>query len=513
VTIDGQFGSIQPYIESTKKDLSSTPISHLSPSQIKSVMQEQVLDYFLANNDTKPANFIEVDGEILGTDKEQALKNESPVLHQPKSLYTKLFNAWSNGSVDLNLNDTLPAIERAQKITGPELEEILKPYTAHLSDEAKQKLIGLVVARKDNLKQDFETYYTTLQNAKGIPGKFTFGKKVSVEDPSHSEELHKEKLEKFKLPTELPPQTEWTNDHEPQTQLDAFQHSSDLPNASALKFAGSAKGLGGAKEKSFLKDSKGNTFLWKPTDNKFRAEVQQAVSDLSSLFLGKGEYIPVKSTTRDDKFGSIQPYLENVKGDLSQKDLTKLTEKQCNDLLRERVVDWLFSNHDTHPKQFIELNDGSILGVDKEQSWKHIGDDVLSTTYHPNKVYDESPPIYNKLFDLYTKGKTKLDLKSVEPLFDKIDAISDETWKEHCKPYVDGLIASQPNKGVKAKEALMQKILDRKHNIKKDFEKFFGELEEKHAKSYEKKLAKAQKKVEAKVTPKFFVTSTQTNPS
>jgi hypothetical protein len=253
----------------------------------------------------------------------------------------------------------------------------------------------------------------------------------------------------------------------------------DIPDAKSLKYLGDAKGLGGAKPKSFLGDSSGNKFLFKPTPEPFRAEVQAVASELTALIRPKGSYIPVKvSTNAKGQLGSIQPFLPDITGDLSHTKPANLTAKEKTDVQQEQVVDWVISNHDSHGANFGKTKDGGVLGLDKEQSYRYIGGDKLDTDYHPNKKYDEQPPYYNKLYDAYANKQVDLNLNEALPVIKKIEAVPDSQWESIAKRYVDSW-AKDTKKTDKQKSDKMKAIMDRKHNVRKDFEQYFSELRKK----------------------------------
>jgi len=254
----------------------------------------------------------------------------------------------------------------------------------------------------------------------------------------------------------------------------------EIPDAKSLKYLGSAKGLGGVKPKSFLGDSKGNKYLFKPSPAEpFMAEAQESASKLTALIRPPGTYIPVKvSTNARGEVGSIQPFLTNITGDLSTTNPKDLTAKEKKDLLQEHVVDWVISNHDAHGANFGKTKDGGIIGLDKEQMGKFVGQDELSTSYHKN----EHIPYYNKLYNAYASGLIDLDLKDALPVIKKIEEVPDDQWESIAKKYVDSWAKDQ-HKSDSAKNAKLKAMMDRKHNVRKDFEQFFNKLKSKRGES------------------------------
>ena len=97
--------------------------------------------------------------------------------------------------------------------------------------------------------------------------------------------------------------------------------------------------------------------------------------------------------------GSIQKFRTDLKADFDFRiiPVEKLTAAEIEQLQREHIIDWLISNHDGHMKQFLRTQDNRLVGIDKGQLFKFLGDDELSIMYHPNKTFGESEPFYNAL--------------------------------------------------------------------------------------------------------------------
>jgi hypothetical protein len=241
-----------------------------------------------------------------------------------------------------------------------------------------------------------------------------------------------------------------------------------FPEPTLLVEVGAAK-IGGAKKKFFLDHpSTGERYLFKPCTEEFRAQIQQAVSILTSWILPKGEYIPVRAIHRANSAGSLQPFIRNAQP-LDQ-NVSGLDQSILNQIQRERVLDWVFSNHDSHASNLLRIG-SVVVGVDKEQSFKHVVDDQLSTTYAPNSSFSEDPPLYNKLYELYAKGELDLDLMAVEPIVSKIESISDEQWMNVLEPYISNLRIPEGRRAI-----VRKRILHRKQNLRSDIEGFFSEL-------------------------------------
>jgi hypothetical protein len=246
-----------------------------------------------------------------------------------------------------------------------------------------------------------------------------------------------------------------------------------FPAMADLTLVGSAAHHGGNKDKMELKDQLGNTFMFKPADDGYsRAYAGEVASSIAHLMYGEdepGSYIPVKAANHSDVgFGSVQPIVKGKKADLDKVSLKTLNKDQIRALQRERVLDWLISNHDSKAGNFMLMNDGKIIGVDKEQAFKFIGNDELNLTYKPNN----SEPVYNSLYKMFANKEIDLDPNDMLPYIEKVEKISDEAWLKTVTPYV----SSHAGSNTAAQQNLFKKILGRKKNLRADFEKFITDL-------------------------------------
>jgi hypothetical protein len=242
------------------------------------------------------------------------------------------------------------------------------------------------------------------------------------------------------------------------------------PPLSSLTDAGDAqKKLGGNKPKRFMKDSGGNLFLYKHGADVLRARGGEVASNLSALIAGAGAYVPVRAVEKDGDWGTVQPVVPNITmlgtNKTADEDLKALSPEQIRQLQRERVIDWVCSNHDCKIGNFIKTKDGSILGIDKEQAFKFIGQDKLSTDYEPNP----SPPVYNALYNLYAEKKLDLDPNDVLPFIQAVEGVSEDDWRKAVQPYIDAL-------PVEERVPKLSAILARKNGVRTEFELFFSGL-------------------------------------
>lgn len=257
--------------------------------------------------------------------------------------------------------------------------------------------------------------------------------------------------------------------------------------------------IGGTKAKEFWDDGLGNRWLFKPAQANapFIPYGEQAAAQVGALV--KPSTIEVRAKTLGGKFGSIQRFekgSQDFHGTPQGQNPVLLSAAQRAQIQTEHVIDWAVSNHDAHAGNFIVNADGQIVGIDKGQAGKHLGQDKLSVDYHPNAAYGEKPPYYNGFWKAARDGKIDPDLSHTYDAIAKLQAIPDTQYREMWRPY-----AEERFKGDKAgADAFLNKVLARKASLKDDFDAFFDKLgvspAAKQAKAEAEALA-AQKAAEA----------------
>jgi len=247
-----------------------------------------------------------------------------------------------------------------------------------------------------------------------------------------------------------------------------------------LEYAGSAASLGGAGEKDFYRDE-GTLWLFKPAVTKFGrrrskpfcAAISQAWSEVAAMVLPY-EHIPVVMVELRGQVGTLQPVLEL---DPQRPDLDDAEDRET--LLREHVIDWLLSQHDSHVDNFIRRKaDGQLLGIDKEQCCRYLGRDELSTSYAPNtRSYGMDPPLYNELWQRWAGGEYELDFGVVWRTIGLVEAIDSLAYEALVRPYAE---QRHPESPLRARR-LLEAILGRREGLRRDFEEFIGELQRRRA--------------------------------
>lgn len=228
--------------------------------------------------------------------------------------------------------------------------------------------------------------------------------------------------------------------------------------------------LGGSGEMYMCKTHLGKEYIFKVSKHKvtnypqpFRAYVQEAGYKVQKIVDPKSA-IACKAAKINGKFGTIQEKINTVgfRYDFHDQNIT-------SQLLREFVTDYLLSNYDTKNDNFIMGEDGILRGCDKEQSFRYMLESKpnMSEDYRP----DVSPPIYNWLFQQYRIGEANIDFDQIWQYVDRVEAVSEEDYKKIFIDYVNN-VPYPP----KSREVLLEKIMERKRDIRQHTESFINHL-------------------------------------
>lgn len=176
-------------------------------------------------------------------------------------------------------------------------------------------------------------------------------------------------------------------------------------------------------------------------------------------------------------------------------DHASLSDQDIMTLQKHNVLDWLTSNHDAHPGQFIRTPEGELVGIDKGQSYRYFGSDKLSPKFHPNADYGETEPMYNTMWRNFSQGKGHMNDPRSGELGDYINGLQsmpDEEFHSYLRPYAEqaalvGKLGTGGGLGqpghIQANdvESFLAAASERKNNLGRDF----GSL-------YEKALSRQQ---------------------
>jgi len=220
-------------------------------------------------------------------------------------------------------------------------------------------------------------------------------------------------------------------------------------------------------------------WLFKPVKagEEFRAHAEAAVSRIGSV-VRDGDAVMVQTVSltgrSGQRFGSIQRFHENTKRQESFAGtrVSQMSKQDVEQVQEEHVLDWLISNHDSHPENWVRLSDGRVLGIDKGQAFRFFGADRLRTDYHPNGAVGEAPPLYNPLYEAMRRGEITRNTDAVWRAVRRVETIPDSEFRAWLEPYARSLFANPSDRGL-----FLDLAVARKQNIRRDFEGFLATIE------------------------------------
>lgn len=255
--------------------------------------------------------------------------------------------------------------------------------------------------------------------------------------------------------------------------------------------------LGGTGEMYLCHDANQKEYLYKPglvrrtqIKDSYKIASQIVASELQKK-IDPQSAISVKHF----KDGTIQERIpinvEQTKKLMDFQDgMEELDLELIKGLMREYVTDYLLCNYDSHPKNFIVGTDGILRGVDKEQSFKYIGQEESGDptfSYNFNAKYGERPSIYSTIFARIAQGKMSPDvLEYMNEYVEKAMQIPNEEYLEIIRPYCMCFSKCQDSDGIidfDRYNYITDLILSRKENLEKTMQTMKAELREKYNKA------------------------------
>lgn len=121
-------------------------------------------------------------------------------------------------------------------------------------------------------------------------------------------------------------------------------------------------------------------------------------------------------------------------------DHASMSPEDIMTLQKHNVLDWMMSNHDAHPGQFIRDPQGQLVGIDKGQGFRYFGKDRLDPDYHPNANYFETEPIYNTMWRNFSQGRGHMNDPRTGELgqfIQNLQSMPDEEYKQTLRPYAE----------------------------------------------------------------------------
>ncbi len=253
-------------------------------------------------------------------------------------------------------------------------------------------------------------------------------------------------------------------------------HTSEAyPDPNTLTPTGETR-KGATFSHTVLKDAEGNLWLWKAipaTYDKFVVEAESCGSKVAYMILGN-KSVYAAAAVRNGEKGTLQPLLPSGSELVGRKTSpTKLPPGVLAQFMMHHPVSWLISDHDPHGDQFMITPDGSLVGLDKGQAWKHFPKDTLSCTYFPNGDKGVEGPYFYNVYPLMKSGVLDREeiLAALASVITRIKFAKDLDISTTILPLAQ---AKFPKK--EDQEVFLKGVLSRKHTIDKDFNQFLSEV-------------------------------------
>ncbi|MHB9037886.1 MAG: minor capsid protein [Armatimonadota bacterium] len=177
IRLNNRTGSIQKWRNdlAAKYDFSGFDVADLSPDEIAQVQREHVLDWLIGNHDGHSKQFLRSkSGKVYGIDKAQLFKflgsdklsidyHPNGVCGESEPFYNTLFRAARQGKVSVDPSTTVRYIREVERISDDDYLALIAPYVeGRFGSDAvgKRAFYDLALARKHNLRKDFEAYYS-----------------------------------------------------------------------------------------------------------------------------------------------------------------------------------------------------------------------------------------------------------------------------------------------------------------------------------------------------------------
>lgn len=162
-------------------------------------------------------------------------------------------------------------------------------------------------------------------------------------------------------------------------------------------------------------------------------------------------------------------------------------------LQKHNVLDWMISNHDAHPGQFIrDPQTGGLVGIDKGQAFKHMGVDKLDPGFHPNAAFGETEPIYNTMWRNFSQGRGHMNDPRTGELgqfIQNLQSMPDEELHGILRPYAEqaamagklgtgggGGLGKPANITANDPDSFLAAVSERKNNLMNDFGNYYDRM-------------------------------------
>lgn len=165
-------------------------------------------------------------------------------------------------------------------------------------------------------------------------------------------------------------------------------------------------------------------------------------------------------------------------GNIGYYSIKDLSDEVLAQAMSEHVLDWIISNHDSHQGNLLLSPDGKkVIGIDKGQAFKFFPEDQLAYGYLPPG--NGEAVWYDKFYQALIQGtisKERAD-KIVAQVLLRAKKIQDRSDARYRELLTEGLSRryNWPSQ-LPTMEKFIDALMERKHNLYADFEKFYKGL-------------------------------------
>ncbi|MCG3205383.1 MAG: hypothetical protein KCHDKBKB_02103 [Elusimicrobia bacterium] len=278
----------------------------------------------------------------------------------------------------------------------------------------------------------------------------------------------------------------------------AAQSTKNATSNGGWTFKGSAN-IGGEKEKEFWVDSNNELWIFKLNRKdsyrpyaarlfykiasrlRFAVPIYRAYRTYKegTVIEGTLEKVMMKENNKNSDWRNLDNQaihdrfkvvaLPNLKA--SNIPVSKMTQNQIKNVMEELVLDWLLSNHDSHVGNFLVAEDGTLIGIDKEQPFKFFPNDKLELHWNPNQL---DPPVWHSVV-LYLLMNKNLSMNWVADIIAKLEAIDDDELRILLRPVAIKYVESH-SKHIQDPDEFIEAVIRRKNNLRDNFSSFFNSL-------------------------------------
>ena len=214
-----------------------------------------------------------------------------------------------------------------------------------------------------------------------------------------------------------------------------------------------------------LADSKGTKYVWKPGPE-WTVRAEEAYYRVARLVF-PDKFPRAQAATRDGALGLLVAWVDHDSTLAAVPD--KALEPYLPELVKHHVLDWMMANHDAHGGNFAVDGD-KVIGLDKGQAFKHVGQDVLTLDYQPNEKLGAT----QRALAAVKSGKIKLGPDEKQAIIDAaretVAKVSENVTSEQLHSIVGPYVEVQG----KAKKWLAIKA--RFDSFATDYAKFLGDV-------------------------------------